>query len=53
VGWNFDARLSVVYNWKRTYLRVYGHYNRFHYDNDESAGRLVEWHVYASLGYRF
>ena len=53
VGWNFDARLSVVYNWKRTYLRVYGHYNRFRYDNDESAGRLVEWHVYASLGYRF
>lgn len=53
VGWNFDARLSVVYNWKRTYLRVYGHYNRFHYDNDESAGRLTEWHVYASLGYRF
>ena len=53
VGWNFDARLSVVYNWKRTYLRVYGHYNRFRYDNDESAGRLTEWHVYASLGYRF
>ena len=25
VGWNFDARLSVVYNWKHTYLRVYGH----------------------------
>ena len=53
LSWNFDARLSVVYNWSRTYMRVYGYYNRFRYDNEDSNGRLTEWHVYASLGYRF
>ena len=30
-----------------------GYYNRFRYDNEDSNGRLTEWHVYASLGYRF
>ena len=34
VSWNFDARLSLVYNWSNCYLRVYGHYNRFRYSND-------------------
>ena len=53
ISWNVDARLSLVYNWARTYLRVYGHYNRFTYANDDNDGRLTDWHVYATLGYRF
>ena len=53
IGFNFDARLAVVYNWKDFYLRVYGHYNRFRYSNDVGNGRMAEWRVYASLGFRF
>ncbi len=53
IGWNFDARLAVVYNWERFYLRVYGHYNRFRYSNDMGHGRMSEWRAYASLGFRF
>ena len=53
VSWNFDARMSVVYNWSNCYLRVYGHYNRFRYSNDEGDGRQTDWTAYASLGIRF
>ena len=50
---NYDARVAVVYNWQRTYLRVYGHYNRFHFGNDHTWGRLYDWKVYAAFGFRF
>ena len=53
VTWNFDARLAVVYNWQRSYLRVYGHFNRFTYGSDVTWGRLYDWKVYAAFGYRF
>ena len=53
VSWNFDARLSLVYNWSNCYLRVYGHYNRFRYKNDDGLGWLMDWTAYASLGIRF
>ena len=53
VSWNFDARLSLVYNWNNCYLRVYGHYNRFRYKNDDGLGWLMDWTAYASLGIRF
>ena len=53
VSWNFDARLSLVYNWSNCYLRVYGHYNRFRYKNDEGLGWIQDWTGYASLGIRF
>ena len=53
LSWNFDARLSLVYNWRNCYLRVYGHYNRFRYHNDEGLGWLMDWTGYASLGIRF
>ena len=50
---NFDARLSVVYNFDRWYLRVYGHYNQFRYGNDFVSGRVTDWTANASLGFRF
>ena len=53
VTWNFDARLAVIYNWQRSYLRVYGHFNRFTYGSDDTWGRLYDWKVYAAFGYRF
>ena len=53
IGWNFDARLAVIHNWDRFYVRAYGHYNRFRYSNDMGKGRLAEWRAYAAVGYRF
>jgi hypothetical protein len=53
IGFNFDARLAVIYNWSNFYIRVYGHYNRFRYSNDVGYGRMSEWRAYASLGLRF
>ena len=50
---NFDARMSVVYNYNRWYLRVYGHYNHFRYGSDLVSGRLTDWTAYVSLGFRF
>lgn len=53
IGFNFDARMSVVYNFPGCYLRFYGFYNRFPFKNDMSNGRLSEWRAYATLGIRF
>ncbi len=53
VTWNFDARVALVYNWQRTYLRVFGHFNRFTYGSDITWGRLYDWKVYAAFGVRF
>jgi hypothetical protein len=50
---NFDARLSVVYNFDRWYVRVYGHYNQFRYGDDFVSGRVTDWTANASLGFRF
>lgn len=50
---NFDARLSVVYNFDRWYVRVYGHYNQFRYGSDMVSGRVTDWTANASLGFRF
>ncbi len=50
---NFDARLSVVYNFDRWYVRVYGHYNQFRYGSDTVSGRVTDWTANASLGFRF
>ena len=53
VSWNFDARLSVSYNWSRFYLRTYGHYNRFRFQYDSGDSKLTDWRVYLDLGFRF
>ena len=50
---NIDARLSVVYNFDRWYVRVYGHYNQFSFGSDLVSGRVTDWTANASLGFRF
>lgn len=50
---NFDARLSVVYNFSRWYIRAYGHYNYFSYGSDLVSGHITDWTAYASVGFRF
>jgi hypothetical protein len=49
---NYDARLSVVYNWKNMFLNVSGQYNYFHYEKQSYSGRLYDWFINASVGIR-
>ena len=52
ISLNVDARLSVVYNWKRMFFNVSGQFNHFRYDKDAYSGWLSDWFVNASLGIR-
>lgn len=49
---NYDARLSMVYNWKNMFLNVSGQYNYFHYEKQSYSGRLYDWFINASVGIR-
>lgn len=49
---NFDARLSVTYNFGRYFVGAYGQYNNFRYRHAESRGHLDDWFVNASFGIR-
>lgn len=49
---NYDARLSLVYNWKNMFLNVSGQYNYFHYEKQSYSGWLHDWFINASLGVR-
>ncbi len=51
---NFNARLSLTYNFERVSLNVYGQWNQFRYDHEEGgSGRINDWFVNTSLGVRF
>ena len=51
---NFDARLSVTYQWAdRYFVSAYGQFNRFRFDISEFSARLTDWYVNASMGVRF
>ena len=49
---NFDARLSVTYQWSRYFVNAYGQFNTFRYGHDDTSGRLNDWYVNASFGVR-
>ncbi|MBO4660297.1 MAG: DUF4421 family protein [Prevotella sp.] len=49
---NFDARLSVTYNFGRYFVGAYGQYNNFRYRHADSRGHLDDWFVNASFGIR-
>lgn len=50
---NFDARLSVTYEWKQRYfINAFGQFSNFKYDLDNLSGRLNDWYVNVSLGIR-
>jgi len=50
---NADMRLSVSYQWKHSYARIYSHYNYFRYRKANSHGHTSDWTVYGALGFRF
>ena len=50
---NFNARLSLTYNFDRYFFNVHGQYYNFTYSHEDGDGRLNDWFVNASLGVRF
>ena len=49
---NFDARMSVGYNFGRYFLNVFGQFNNNRYRHNNSQGYLNDWFVNTSLGVR-
>lgn len=49
---NFDARLSLTYNFGRYFVNAYGQFNNFRYRHSDSHGHLNDWFVNTSFGIR-
>ena len=49
---NFDARLSVTYNFGRYFINAYGQFNNMRYHHDGSHGHLNDWFINTSFGLR-
>ena len=49
---NFDARISVTYNFGRYFVNAYGQFNNFRYTHEDNRGRLNDWFVNAAFGVR-
>ena len=49
---NFDARLSLTYNFGRYFINAYGQFNNNRYRHSESHGHLNDWFVNTSFGIR-
>lgn len=50
---NFDARVSVTYEWnQRVFVNAFCQFSNFKYRMDDIKGRLNEWYINASLGLR-
>lgn len=49
---NFDARLSVTYNFGRYFVSAYGQFNNMRYRHNSSHGHLNDWFVNTSIGIR-
>ena len=49
---NFDARISVTYNFGRYFVNADGQFNNFRYTHEDNRGRLNDWFVNAAFGVR-
>ena len=49
---NFDARLSLTYNFGRYFVNAYGQFNNNRYHHDQSHGHMNDWFVNTSIGIR-
>ena len=49
---NFDARLSLTYNFGRFFVNAYGQFNNMRYHHNSSHGHLNDWFVNTSMGIR-
>lgn len=50
---NFDARLSITYEWnERLFINAFGQFGNFRYKTDHISGRLNDWYINAAMGVR-
>jgi hypothetical protein len=49
---NFDARLSITYNLGDWFINAYGQFSNFRSGKKEASGRLNDWYINASIGFR-
>ena len=49
---NFDARLSLTYQWDRFFINAYGQFCNFPYSYDQGSGRVNDWYINAAIGVR-
>lgn len=49
---NFDARLSLTYNFGCFFINAYGQFNNMRYRHDTSHGYLNDWFINTSVGLR-
>ena len=49
---NFDARLSVTYNFNRYFIGAYGQFSNMRYRHNSSHGYLNDWYINTSIGVR-
>ena len=49
---NFNARLSLTYNWNRYFVNLNGQFYNFGYHHKSNSGRLNDWFANASIGVR-
>ena len=49
---NFDARLSLTYNFGRYFINAYGQFNNTRYRHHDSHGHMNDWFVNTSFGVR-
>lgn len=49
---NFDARLSLTYNFGRYFVNACGQFNNIRYRYEESHGHLNDWYVNTSVDIR-
>jgi hypothetical protein len=49
---NFDARLSLTYNFGRYFVNIFGQFNNMRYHHENSRGNMNDWYVNTSIGLR-
>ena len=49
---NFNARLSITYNWSRYFACVNGQFYNFRYHHKDHRGNLNDWYANATIGVR-
>lgn len=52
ISLNFNARLSVTYNWSRYFACVNGQFYNFRYHHKDHRGNLNDWYANATIGVR-
>ena len=53
ISLNFNARLSITYNWSRYFACVNGQFYNFRYHHKDHRGNLNDWYANAAIGVRF